>query len=125
MTNQKSFESYESKCKAIIHAASLTCGAIGASPIPGSDTLPIMACQTAMVLSLAHVFDIDLDEALAKAIVKEQLAKQAGKMIASQLTKLIPFFGSAVNATVATGLTEYMGWNVAKDFYRQSLKEAA
>ena len=121
----KNFESYESKCEAIIHTASVACGAVGVSPIPGSDALPIMAIQTTMVLSLANVFGIGIDRSFAMAMVKEQVAKQAGKMIASQLTKLIPFVGSAINATVAAGITEVLGWDVAREFYRKSLRYAA
>ena len=125
MTNQHSFETYESKCSKIIHSAASACGTIGASPIPGSDALPIMAIQTTMVLSLANIFGIGIDKSFATAMVKEQVAKQAGKMIASQLTKLIPFVGSAINATVAVGVTEVLGWDVAREFYRKSLRYAA
>ena len=46
-------------------------------------------------------------------------------MIASQLTKLIPFVGSAINATVAVGVTEVLGWDVGREFYRKSLRYAA
>ena len=71
MTSQHSFETYESKCSKIIHSAAAACGTIGASPIPGSDALPIMAIQTTMVLSLANIFGIGIDKSFATAMVKE------------------------------------------------------
>ena len=49
MTNQHSFETYESKCSKIIHSAAAACGTIGASPIPG----------------------IGIDKSFATAMVKE------------------------------------------------------
>lgn len=104
------------KCKYIIHGASTAAGAIGLSPIPGSDTMPIIGIQVSMIIALGNVLDISIDKSFATSLAKTALAKQAGKMIAGQLTKAIPVIGSGINAAVAFGITETLGWDFVRDY---------
>ena len=112
-------EPEKTKCNYVIHTASVTAGGIGIAPIPGADILPICAVQVTMILGLARIFNVEVAEAQAKAY----MVGNFGKMLAGELSKLVPIFGSATNATVAVGLTEYLGWEVAEDFYKKSLEE--
>ena len=109
-------ENQRSKCQYIIHSAATAAGAIGLSPIPGSDIGPIMAVQAGMILGLAKVFGITLTDAAAAQVAKTFVVGNLGKMIASELTKLLPFIGSAVCGTVAVALTEALGWETAREF---------
>ena len=117
-------EDQNTKCHAIIHTAAAAAGAVGASPIPGSDCLPIMAIQTAMIVSLGEVFDIKLSKSYAESIAETAVAGQAGKYFCGQLLKLIPGVGWVANASVAAAITETLGWDMATDFAERSEKSA-
>ena len=67
--------------------------------------------------------DFRITKEVAEAQAKAYMVGNFGKMLAGELSKLVPIFGSATNATVAVGLTEYLGWEVAEDFYKKSLEE--
>lgn len=113
-------DSQKTKCQYIIHSAATAAGAIGLSPIPGSDIGPITAIQAGMLIGLAKVFGISLTEAAAQQAAKAFIVGNLGKMIASSLTKIIPILGSAVCATVAVALTEALGWETAEEFANQA-----
>ena len=115
----------KSKCKKIIHAASLSAGGIGAgvAQIPGADNLAIKPIQIAMITALAGVFDKDLTEAGATAILGNLLASTIGRGISQVLVGWFPGIGNAINATTAAGLTETLGWTVAKQFDEDQMEE--
>ena len=119
-------EPEKTKCNYVIHTASVAAGGIGIAPIPGADILPICAVQVTMILGLARIFNVPITKEVAEAQAKAYMVGNFGKMLAGELSKLVPIFGSATsatNATVAVGLTEYLGWEVAEDFYKKSLEE--
>lgn len=118
------------KCNEIIHAASITSGAMGAIPISIADAIPISAAQITMIILLGKVFGQQIEEAGAKSIIGAAASTFAGR----QLVKWIPVVGWGVSAVVAAGVTEAIGWTAALDFaksYRQeylrqqNAKEAA
>ena len=53
--------------------------------------------------------------AMAIDALKKTLLKQPVKVIAKELSKIIPFFGSVFAATVSVGLVEAAGWTLAGD----------
>ena len=89
------------ECHTIIHTASVAAGGVGAglAQIPGSDNAVITPIQLTMTISLGRVFGKSLSEASAKAALG-----------------WIPGIGNAINATTAAGITEAMGWLLAKEF---------
>lgn len=115
----------KSRCKKIIHAASVSAGGIGAgaAQIPGADNVAIKPIQIAMITALAGVFDKDLTEAGATAILGNLLASTIGRGISQVLVGWIPGIGNAINATTAAGLTETLGWTVAKQFDEDQIEE--
>lgn len=119
MTNKQ----YED-CQFIIHSAAVASAAAGALPIPGSDSVAIVAAQTAMTLSLAKVFNVRLTQAAAEAMAITTITQYSGRLVAGGLIKLIPFAGTVVgggvNAAVAASITETVGWEIARDFERQA-----
>lgn len=110
------------RCAYIIHGAATTAGAIGLSPIPGSDAAPIMATQVAMILALGSALKVPVEKSFASSLAKNAIAKQAGKYLAGQILKVIPFVGSAGNAAVAFGITEALGWDFVNE-YAGEMKE--
>lgn len=110
------------KCHYVIHSAAAAAAAIGAAPIPGADIIPIMGVQTAMIVSLARVFKVSITDEAAKEMAKTFIVGNIGKAIASSLSKIVPVIGSGINATVAAGLTEALGWETAESFANKAKK---
>ena len=114
MTKQQQRE-----CAVIIHGAAAAAGGVGALPVPCSDVVGLVAIQTSMVIALANVFNVAMTSAMAEHVAKQAIVSSTGKLIATNLSKIIPGFGSVVCATVAAGLTEAFGWEQARAFAAQ------
>lgn len=104
------------KCATIIHGASAAAGAIGAglAQIPGGDAAVIMPLQVAMVAALGRVFDLEITETASRSVVYATLGSMLGRGAAKVLPRLIPGIGNLVCASVAFGITETLGWSVAR-----------
>lgn len=109
-------EKIKSRCNYIIHTSSAAAGGVGAMPVPGSDAMPLMAIQVGMIMLLAQELKIPFEEATAKAMAKNVIAKNVGKLFVGELTKIIPGIGSAVNAGVAFCVTEALGWDFVNEY---------
>ena len=112
------------KCHVIIHGASTGAGAVGAgmAQLPMADNAVIVPIQVGMVLALGKVFNVELTEAAGKGVVLGMAATFVGRAASQVLLGWVPFLGNAVNAATAAGLTEAMGWGVAKKFDRGEIK---
>ncbi len=111
----------EAQCHAIIHTAATAAAGVGAgvAQLPGSDAAVIVPIQIGMVVSLAGVFGVTLTRAAAEATVATQAAVMVGRGVSQFLVGWIPGVGNALNAATAAGVTEAIGWAVARDFARQ------
>ena len=69
-----------------------------------------------MTLSFCRVFGKSLSEASAKAALASVAAATVGRTASQVLVGWIPGIGNAINATTAAGITEAMGWLLAKEF---------
>lgn len=114
------------KCHGAIHTASAAAAGIGAglAQLPGADCAALVPVQVAMILALGAVFNIPLTESMAKTVLSESVATMGGKVAAKVITNVlvgwIPGVGNGVNAAVAAGITESLGWLIAKDFEREA-----
>lgn len=106
------------KCHAIIHAAAVAAGGIGATTaqIPGGDIVPITAIQITMVISLGQVFDKELSREQARDILTTLGMGAVGKAVARQIAGLIPIFGNIIKSGTAFSLTETLGWDTVRKF---------
>lgn len=115
------------KCQVVIHSASVAAAAAALAPIPVADAVPITAAQVGMIIGLGKVFDIDINDSVSKAILGCGVAQNVGRTIAASLLKMIPganiVVAPIVNPTVASAITEGMGWLIADDFYKMSINE--
>ena len=111
------------KCHAIIHTASTATAAVGAglAQLPGTDNAVIVPIQAGMILSLGAVFGIDLKETAAKTLLATTTATMVGRGISQFLVGWIPVIGNAINASTAAGVTETIGWTIAKNFASSKL----
>ena len=116
-------EEQKNKCHAIIHTAAITAGAGNAVPLPGLGVAADSASITLMVLSLCAVFGGGLTESAAKSIalsaLKRQVQKQPIKYATKELSKIIPFAGSIVGASLSVAMIEAAGWEIAYDLDRK------
>jgi uncharacterized protein (DUF697 family) len=105
------------KCRAIIHSAAVTTGAMGIIPIGPADTLMITPTQIAMIISLGAIFNIKVCENVAKSILSGLALSVAGRAVAATLLNFIPIFGWLIKGGTAFALTEAIGWAAAAHFH--------
>ncbi|MEY8446029.1 YcjF family protein [Enterococcus ratti] len=105
-------------CHQIIHAASLTAAIVGCSPIPFSDAFLLVPVQLTMMARLHKLFGQTWSEGLGKSVSKELMAVSLGKSTVGNIVKLVPAVGTvsgaAINAAVASVITESLGWTTVK-----------
>jgi uncharacterized protein (DUF697 family) len=105
------------KCRAIIHSAAVTTGAMGIIPIGPADTLMITPTQIAMIISLGVTFKIKVCENVAKSILSGLALSVAGRAVAATILNFIPLFGWLIKGGTAFALTEAIGWAAAAHFH--------
>jgi len=112
------------RCHAIIHAAAAAAGTGNVLPVPGLGVAADTAALAGMAIRLANVFGQNIPGSVAKAMAVDALRKtvlrQPVKVIAKELSKLLPVFGSAFAATVSVGLVEAAGWALVNDFEKEA-----
>lgn len=119
------------KCHKTVHAASLTAAIIGCSPIPFSDAVLLVPVQLTMMARLHKLFGQSWSESMGKSIGKEIIVVGLGKSAVGNILKFIPAVGTvagaAINATVASTITETLGWvtvkmlNDGEDIFEQTM----
>lgn len=106
------------KCHQTIHSASLTAAIIGCSPIPFSDALLLVPVQITMMARLHKIFGQSWTKSLAKSMSKELIVVGLGKSAVGNIMKIVPAVGTVtgavVNASVASVITEALGWVTVK-----------
>lgn len=111
-------EDIRKKCHKTIHAASLTVAIIGCSPIPFSDAFLLVPVQLTMMARLHKVFGQSWSESLGKSLSKELVIVSLGRSAVGNILKFVPAVGTvagaAINATVASTITESLGWVTVK-----------
>ncbi len=124
-------EETRKKCHKTVHAASLTAAIIGSSPIPFSDAFLLVPVQLTMMARLHKIFGQSWSESLGKSLSKELLVVGLGRSAVGNILKFIPavgtIAGAAINATVASSVTESLGWvtvkmlNDGEDIFEQAM----
>lgn len=95
-----------------ILASGASAGAVGASPIPGSDIVPITAIQIGMMMKLATLYDQPLSKESAKDLILATIAGNVGKSVFRQIVKVIPGAGIIAGASVAAATTVALGYAI-------------
>lgn len=119
-------DSQNAMCHGIIHAAATSAAAVGGglAQLPGSDSPLLVAIQVMMIVSIGQVFDVNLKETGAKAMLSTKLSSMAGKQAARFATQVlvgwIPWVGNLVNAATAAGITEAIGWILVGEFDKEA-----
>ncbi|MGD7045003.1 GTPase [Jeotgalibacillus proteolyticus] len=105
----KSIKAKSSTANKWILGASGSAAAIGASPLPGADIIPITAIQVGMMVKLAALYEKPLSKERAKELALATAAGNLGKSVFRQIVKTFPGVGSAAAASVAGTMTFSLG----------------
>jgi GTP-binding protein Era len=101
-----------------IARAASTSAAIAITPLPIIDFLPLLAVQTAMVLSIARIYQFQITGARARELIVTFGAGLLGRTLFYELSKLGGPPGWLVAAAVAVGTTAGLGYAAAVWFDR-------
>ena len=117
-------EDQRAGCHAIIHGASLAAATVGGglAQVPIADSALLVPLQVTMIVGLGKVFNVDITESAAKGIALGMVGMYVGRAASQLLVGWIPGLGNVLNASTAAGLTEAMGWAVAKRFDKGEIK---
>ncbi len=99
-----------------IFSASITAAAIGLTPLPIADIIPLSALQAGLVLKLARIYGYEIDLKRARELIPMFAGGFGIREAARQLLKLIPGFGWLVSSSMAASGTYAMGLAAAKFF---------
>lgn len=92
-----------------ILSASTSAGAIGLSPLPGSDIIPITVIQVGLLLKLSHLYNRPISKKKAKEMILSTITGNVGRTVFRQLVKLFPGYGLIIGGGVAGSLTFALG----------------
>lgn len=92
-----------------ILAAGGSAAAIGASPIPGSDFVPLTGLQVGLMLRLSTLYDKPISKDNAKELIIATVVGNIGKTIFRQIVKVVPGAGMIAGASVAGAMTIALG----------------
>lgn len=107
--------------KKIIHTATVAAGVVCASPIPFSDAALLIPIQIAMIAGLYKKNGLSISKGVIKGALKASIISGFGKSLSGNLLKFIPVVGTVtggvINAGVAVGFTEFLGFSIAKELH--------
>ncbi|UCZ51929.1 50S ribosome-binding GTPase [Bacillus shivajii] len=104
----------------VINRTSIAAASIGASPIPGSDFVPLSAIQVRMLIKLSKIYGKKMTKTRAKSMILSTITGNIGRTIVRQLSKVIPGYGMVIGASVAGAMTLALGRSV-KYMYEKDL----
>jgi uncharacterized protein (DUF697 family) len=109
----------EHAARDVVNLCSYGCAVVAVSPIPFSDAIVMLPIQSAMVITVGHIFGRKLTQANAKELVVELGATAGLGMLARQGIKaLFPIVGALLTIPAAFAANWAMG-RVAIEYFRQ------
>lgn len=110
----------DDKIKSIIGMASASAAAVGAglAQTPGSDSPILSGIQTGMIVAIAHVHGVKIDQAIPIFIISRFAAVGGGRLASQVLAGWIPGAGNAINAATAAAITAAIGWFAHQHFQK-------
>ena len=102
----------------VVNMASYACAMVAVSPIPFSDAVLMLPVQSAMIMTVGHIYGRKLTQADAKALIIELAATAGVGMLARQGIKaLLPIVGALLTIPAAFAANWGMG-RVAMEYFR-------
>lgn len=112
----KSMKDKSTAAKRWIVSAGLSAGVVGASPIPGSDMIPLTALQVGLLVKLSRLYDKPLTKKAAKDLIIVTTTRTVGRSVFRQAVKLFPGYGSVAGGVIASSLTLALGFGVKQAY---------
>lgn len=107
----------EKAARDVINLASYACAVLAVSPIPFSDAVLMLPVQSAMVMTVGHVYGRRMTQADAKELVVELGATAGIGLLARQGIKaLLPIVGALLTVPAAFAATWAIG-RVAMEYF--------
>jgi uncharacterized protein (DUF697 family) len=108
----------EKAARTVINLCSYACAAVAVSPIPFSDAIVMLPIQSAMVITVGHIFGRKVTSAAAKDLILELGATAGIGMLARQgLKALMPIIGALLTIPAAFAANWAMG-RVAIEYFK-------
>ena len=116
---EKELKKMTSDAETAVNVASTAAGGIGAVPIPFADAPLLIANQVALMASIAYIFNLDIKRDGLKALVIAALSSSGaaviGRMIVTNMIKIVPglgwLVGGAISAATAAIITYAIGYS--------------
>lgn len=113
-----SMEKRDAAARDVVNMASYACAVVAISPIPFSDAVLMLPVQSAMVVTVGHVYGRKVTEADAKSLIVELAATAGLGMLARQGIKaILPVFGALLTVPAAFAMNWGIG-RVAMEYFR-------
>jgi uncharacterized protein (DUF697 family) len=111
-------EERDKAARDVINMGSYACAVVAVSPIPFSDAVLMLPVQSAMVMTIGHIYGRKVTQADAKELVVELVATAGAGMLARQGIKaLLPMVGALLTVPAAFAANWAIG-RVAMDYFR-------
>ncbi len=109
----------KSKCRKIIHGHAAAAAAGNLVPIPMVGLATDTVTMTTMAMALASVFGGSITEAVAKNMainaIVSTIKKQPVRVIAKEISKVVPLVGQLVAPSISVAMLESAGWLLADE----------
>jgi len=116
------------QCHQIIHSHAAAAAAGNAVPVPGLGVAVDTLTMTSMAMLLAGVFGSDIPRSvahnLAVVALRKTMLQQPLRVVAKELSKLIPGLGQVVAPAVSVAMLEAAGWALARQIAIRPLMAA-
>ena len=114
------------KCRAIIHGHAVAAAAGNLVPVPGVGLATDTVTMTTMAMALASVFGGSITESVAKTMainaIVATIKKQPVKIIAKEISKVVPIVGQLVAPSISVAMLESAGWILANELAEEKEK---
>ena len=107
------------KCQKIIHGHAAAAAAGNLVPVPMVGLAADTVTMTTMAMALASVFGGSITESVAKNMainaIIATMKKQPVRIIAKEISKVVPVVGQLVAPSISVAMLEAAGWLLAEE----------
>lgn len=109
----------KSKCRKIIHGHAAAAAAGNLVPVPMVGLATDTVTMTTMAMALASVLGGSITESVAKSMavnaIVATIKKQPVRIIAKEISKVVPVVGQLVAPSISVAMLEASGWLLAEE----------
>ena len=117
------------KCKKIIHGHAAAAAAGNLVPVPGVGVAADTVTMTTMAMALASVFGGSITETVAKNMainaIVATIKRQPIKVIAKEVSKVMPVVGQLIAPSVSVAMLESAGWLLVDQLIEEREKKSS